>query len=89
MNKTTFTKKWVNRLLWFGVIWISLSYLLAFLDRAQIAESLSSTVASVVIATTLGYLLKAFFETYCEKKNELREKLSGGAQDEHNDDSYQ
>lgn len=74
-EKPTFTKKWVTRLLWFGCIWITLSYVLAFMDKVQIAESLSSTVASVVIATILGYLCKAFFETREEKKLEyLREK---------------
>lgn len=66
--KRTFTKKWVDRLLWFGCIWISLSYVLAFLGREQIAESLSETVATVIIATILGYLCKAFFETREEER---------------------
>ena len=70
----TFTKKWVNRLLWFGVIWITWSYILASFGKVSIAESLSQTVAEVIIATMLGYLAKAFFETYSEKKNELKEK---------------
>ena len=70
----TFTKKWVNRLLWFGVIWITWSYILASFGKVSIAESLSQTVAEVIIATMLGYLTKAFFETFCEKKNELKEK---------------
>lgn len=72
----TFTKRWVNRLLWFGVMWITWSYVLASFDKASIAETLSETVAQVVIATTIGYLLKSFFETYSQKKNELREKLN-------------
>lgn len=67
----TFTKIWVNRLLWFGCIWITWSYILATLGKTDIAEALSQTVAQVIIATTLGYLLKAFFETYSQKKNEL------------------
>lgn len=70
----TFTKVWVNRLLWFGVIWITWSYVLATLGKTDIAEALSQTVAEVIIATTLGYLCKAFFETYSQKKNELKEK---------------
>lgn len=61
--KRTYTKKWVSRLLWFSCIWISLSYVLAFLGKEQIAESLSETVATVIIATILGYFLKSFFET--------------------------
>lgn len=83
----TFTKKWVSRLLWFGCIWISWSYVLASFDRVSIAEALSETVAKVIIATILGYLLKAFFETYSEKKNELREKeLLNDMYEEENDD---
>lgn len=78
----TFTKKWVNRLLWFGVIWITWSYVLASLDKATIAEALSETVAQVVIATTLGYLLKSFFETYSQKKNELKEKLNSSSKND-------
>lgn len=83
----TFTKKWVSRLLWFGCIWISWSYVLASFDKVSIAEALSETVAKVIIATILGYLLKAFFETYSEKKNELREKeLLNDIYEEENDD---
>lgn len=70
----TFTKKWVGRLLWFGCIWVTWSYILATLGKTDIAESLSQTVAQVIIATVLGYLLKAFFETYSQKKNEMKEK---------------
>lgn len=74
-EKPTFTKKWVSRLLWLGCVWISLSYFLAFLGALQIAESLSSTVASVIIATVLGYLGKAFFETReAERMRYKREK---------------
>lgn len=67
-KKSTFTKKWVSRLLWFGCMWITLSYVLAFRGAVQIAESLSSTVVSVMIATILGYLCKSFFETREEEK---------------------
>jgi len=73
-NILTFTKKWVNRLMWFGCIWITWSYLLATFNKVSIAEALSETVATVIIATMLGYMCKAFFETYSEKKNELKEK---------------
>ena len=68
----TFTKKWVSRLLLLGCIWITLSYVLAFMGAVQIAESLSSTVASVIIATILGYLCKAFFETREEERMKFK-----------------
>ncbi len=67
-KSTTFTKRWVSRLLWFGCIWITLSYVLAFIGSVQIAESLSSTVATVIISTILGYLCKAYFETREEER---------------------
>ena len=65
----TFTKKWVNRILWFGCIWITWSYILASFDKVSIAEALSETVVKVIIATVLGYLLKSFFGKYFEEKN--------------------
>ena len=67
----TFTKIWVNRILWFGVIWITWSYVLASFNRVSIAETLSETVVKVIIATVLGYLLKSFFGKYFEEKNIL------------------
>jgi hypothetical protein len=70
----TFTKIWVNRLLWFGVTWITCSYILAFIGKESIAEALSQTVAEVIIATILGYLCKAFFENFSQKRNEIYEK---------------
>ncbi len=79
----TFSKVWVSRLLWFGCIWITLSYILAFIDRGQIAESLSSTVANVIIFTILGYLCKSFFETKEEEKVKyLRDKNNLSGSDE-------
>ena len=81
-KKSTFTKKWVSRLLWLGCIWITLSYILAFRGAVQIAESLSSTVVSVMIATILGYLCKSFFETREEEKLKFeREKYKNESED--------
>lgn len=65
----TFTKIWVNRILWFGCIWITWSYILASFSKDSIAETLSETVVKVVIYTVLGYLLKSFFGKYFEEKN--------------------
>lgn len=78
---TTFTKRWVSRLLWFGCFWITLSYILAFIGAVQIAESLSSTVATVIVSTILGYLCKAFFETREEERLKFeREKTKNNTE---------
>jgi len=70
----TFTKKWTNRLLWCGVFWVTCSYILAFIGKTEIAESLSKAVVTIIIGTFVPYLVKSFFETFCEKHNELKEK---------------
>lgn len=84
----SFTKVWVSRLLWFGCLWITLSYVLAFMDKAQIAETLSGDVVKVIIATILGYLLKSFFGKREEEKmkfkreTELNESITETETDE-------
>ena len=70
--KKTVTQKWLDRLLWFGCICISLSYVLAFMGKEQIAESLSQTIATVIISTILGYFCKSFFETREEELLKFR-----------------
>lgn len=40
-----------------GILWIWCSYVLAFMDKIQIAESLSSNVCTVVIGQMAMYLL--------------------------------
>ena len=53
-----FSKKVVWLLMINSVIWIYLSYGLAFLNRPQIAETLSTTIVAEVIAVTLIFLLE-------------------------------
>lgn len=73
--KKTFTKIIVTIYSIFFVIWITLSYILAFLGRDEIAQDLSSQVVIVGIATVLGYMLKAFFETREEEKNKIERDI--------------
>lgn len=70
----TFTKVWVNRLLWFACIWITFSYVLAAIGMVTIAESLSSTACTTIIGVAVSYMLKAFFETNAEKKLEFEKE---------------
>ena len=68
----TFSKKWVSRLMCASIIWISLSYVLAFMGMTDIAESLSSTVVTGVIFVMLPYFAKSLFETKWEKDLEFK-----------------
>ncbi len=66
----TFTKKAVAAILICTLTDLQLSYILAFLGKEQIAESLSSTIAETVIGVMLGYFLKSLIETFLEKREE-------------------
>lgn len=72
-NRQTFTKLAVRWILFFALLDLQLSYILAFLGREEIAEDLSSTVATAIIGVMLGYFLKSFFETREEEKNKLEQ----------------
>lgn len=72
---TTFTKKAVAIILVISLIDLQLSYVLAFLGREEIAESLSSEIATTIIGVMLGYFAKALFETFFEKREERLHKL--------------
>lgn len=64
----TYTKKAVTAILIISLIDLQLSYILAFMGRDQIAESLSITITNTIIGVMLGYFLKALFETFFEER---------------------
>ncbi len=66
----TYTKRWLTFILINGVIWVYLSYVLAFMDRVQIAETLSTQAVISIIATMIGYFAKSAFEKKIGKENE-------------------
>ena len=79
----TFTKKAVTIIMVVSLIDLQLSYILAFLGKEQIAESLSSEIATVIISVMLGYFMKALFETFFEKREErLTRSLSTEKEEE-------
>lgn len=61
MKKTT-TKKVVWVCLANGCLWVWCSYLLAYLGRAEIAESLSKVAITEIIGVVLIYCVKSLFE---------------------------
>ena len=77
-NKKTFTKRAVRAILFIALFDLQLTYVLAFLGREQIAETLSGNITDTIIGVMLGYFLKSFFET----REEERVKLERGELDE-------
>lgn len=73
-KRTTFTKKWINTLLVVAVIDLQLPFILAFLGRDEIAESLAIAIVTEIVGVISGYMCKSYFETKQEKKQALDEK---------------
>ena len=57
-NKRTYSKRMVKHIMWVALLDLQLTYVLAFLGREQIAETLSSDICHVIIGVGLGYFLK-------------------------------
>ena len=66
-----YTKKWVDIILTVSLIDVQFCFVLAFLGKEQIAETLGIAIITEIVAIGLGYMLKAFFETNAQKKNEI------------------
>lgn len=71
----SYTKKAVTVILAVSLVDLQLSYVLAFLGKEQIAETLSSTITETIVGVMLGYFLKALFETFFEKREERLNRL--------------
>ena len=78
----TYSKKAVTVILAVCLIDLQLSYLLAFLGKEQIAETLSSQIATVIIGVMIGYFLKALFETFFEKREDRLNGLASVGQEQ-------
>ena len=71
----TYTKRWLTVILINGIIWVYLSYILAFIGREQIAETLSVTAVTSIITTMVGYFAKSAFEKKIGKEKEENEDI--------------
>lgn len=71
-KKTTFTKEWVNRVMWFSCIWVTWSFALATMDKENIAEKLGIAVLTEIVAVCIAYFIKSVVETDKEEKMKYR-----------------
>lgn len=70
MKFETYTKRLVFIVVLVCLIDLQLSYILAFLGKDQIAESLSTQICITILGTVITYLIRAYFDTKAEKKND-------------------
>lgn len=60
--------------MYIAVLDIQLSYVLAFLGKEQIAETLSITVVTEIIGVMTVYFAKSFLETKEQERIRIQEK---------------
>lgn len=63
-----------------GFLWVWCSYILAWLDKVQIAESLSQVAVTEIIGVVLAYCLKSAIENL-SKNNVWPDKYNSGSSD--------
>ena len=80
--KTTYTKKIMTLIVIISLIDLQLPFVLAFLGREQIAETLGGIIVTEIIGIFLVYCAKSFFETresenvrMAEEKLRLKEEM--------------
>lgn len=74
------TKKVIWICLINGFAWVWCSYILAYLDKVQIAESLSQVAATEIIGVVLAYCIKSAVENL-SKNNRWPDKFDSGQQE--------
>lgn len=79
-KKTETTKKVIWVCLGNGFAWVWCSYILAYLDKVQIAESLSQVAVTEIIGVVLAYCIKSAVENL-SKNNNWPDKPGTTAQD--------
>ena len=63
-----------------ALIDLQLSYLLAFLDKIQIAESLSTQICITILGVAFVYMIRAYFDSKAECDSEItKEELNEAA----------
>ncbi len=67
----TYTKRLVGIVVIVALIDLQLTYILAFMDKIQIAETLSTQICVTLLGTILVYVIRAYFDTKAEKRDEM------------------
>lgn len=72
-GRITYTKKMMTRIITVALIDMQFPFLLAFLGRQEIAETMGGLLITEIIGVFLVYCAKSFFETKESEKTRLHE----------------
>lgn len=67
----TYTKRLVGIVVFVSLLDLQLSYVLAFMGKSETAETLSIQICTTLLGTILVYVIRAYFDTKAEKRDEL------------------
>lgn len=70
----TYTKKAMTWILIVALIDMQFPFILAFLGKEQIAETMGGLIVTEIIGVFMAYCLKSFFETRESEKNRILEE---------------
>lgn len=73
-SRKTYTKKMMSRIITVALIDMQLPFVLAFLGKTNIAETLGGLIVTEIIGVFLVYCAKSFFETREAEKNRIIEE---------------
>ena len=82
-SRKTYTKKMMSRIITVALIDMQFPFVLAFLDKTNIAETLGGLIVTEIIGVFLVYCAKSFFETRESEKIRMveMEKEIGGSEE--------
>lgn len=69
----TYTKKMMGCIVFVALFDMQLPFVLAFLGKEQIAETMGGLIVTEIVGVFLVYCLKSFFETKESEKNRILE----------------
>ena len=73
-KQVTYTKSKLDKILNVALIDMQFPFILAFLGKENIAETMGGLIVTEIIAVFLVYCAKSFFETNAQENIRLREK---------------
>ena len=73
-SRKTYTKKMMSRIITVALIDMQLPFILAYLGKTNIAETLGGLIVTEIIGVFLVYCAKSFFETRESEKIRIAEE---------------
>lgn len=70
-----YSKRILTRIINHCILMMWATYILAWFDKTEIAESLSTTIAASIIAVVVGYFIKSTFENISKYTTAFGENL--------------